>query len=93
MYMTGHILPVLPIKHLVNYNCEPNKPHKLATDTKASLLNPRVLFCTCVVLKATAHVDTMALKMRHQSQKSFRGIFIGTPKHPKRLPHLHTYYT
>ena len=34
IYTTGRILPVLPIKHLVNQDGEPTTPNKLATDTK-----------------------------------------------------------
>ena len=36
-----------------------------------------------VVRKATAHVETKTLNMRHQAQKGFRGIFVGIPKHQK----------
>ena len=43
----------------------------------------RVLFCPCVVRKATAHVETKTLNMRHQAQKGFRGIFVGTSQHQK----------
>ena len=42
-----------------------------------------MLFCPCVVRKATAHVETKALNMRHQAQKGFRGIFVGIPEHQK----------
>ena len=42
----------------------------------------RVIF-PCVVRKATAHVGTKALNMRHQSQKVFRSIFVGIPQHQK----------
>ena len=58
-------------------------PHKLATGTKPSVSHLRVLFCPCVVRKATAHVDTKTLNMRHQAQKGFRGIFVGIPEHQK----------
>ena len=37
IYTTDHILPVLPIKHLVNQYGEPTTPNKLATGTKPSL--------------------------------------------------------
>ena len=40
-------------------------------------------FCPCVVRKATAHVNTKTLNMRHQAQKGFRGIFVGIPDHQK----------
>ena len=58
-------------------------PHKPATGKKPSLSHLRVLFCPCVVRKATAHVETKALNMRHQAQKGFHGIFIGIPQHQK----------
>ena len=44
IYTTDHIFPVLPIKHLVNQDREPNMPHKLETGTKNSVSNLRVLF-------------------------------------------------
>ena len=43
----------------------------------------RVLFCPCVVRKATAHIETKTLNMRHQAQKGFRGIFVGLSEHQK----------
>ena len=42
-----------------------------------------MLFFPCVVRKATAHVETKTLNMRHQAQKVFRGIFVGIPEHQK----------
>ena len=42
-----------------------------------------MLFCPCVVRKATAHVDTKALSMCHPAQKLFRGIFVGIPEHQR----------
>ena len=83
MYTTDHIFPVLPIKDLINEDGDPTTPYKLATGTKPSVSHLRVLFCPCVVRKATAHVDTKTLNMRHQAQKSFRGIFAGIPQHQK----------
>ena len=83
IYTTNHISPFLPIKHLVNQNGELTTPHKLATVTKTSVSNPCVLFCPFVVRKATAHVDTKALNMRHQSQKCRCVIFVGIPEHQK----------
>ena len=77
MYTTYHIFPVLPIKDLINEDGDPATPHKLATGTKPSVSNLRVLFCPCVVRKATVHVETKALNMRHQAQTGFRGIFVG----------------
>ena len=83
MYTTNHIFLVLPIKDPINEDGDPTTPHKLATGTKTSVLHLRVLFCPCVVWKATAHVGTKALNMRPQAQKVFRGIFVGIPKHQK----------
>ena len=42
-----------------------------------------MLFFPCVVRKATAHVETKTLNIRHQSQKVFRVIFVGIPEHQK----------
>ena len=42
-----------------------------------------VLFCPCVVQKATAHGETKTLNMRHQAQKGFCRIFVGIPQHQK----------
>ena len=81
MYTTGHISSVLPIKHLVNQYGEPTTPHKLETGTKPSVSNQHILFFMCVVRKATSHVGTKSLNMRHQSQKFFCGIFAGIPQH------------
>ena len=83
MYTADHIFPVLPIKYLINEYWNPTTPFKLATGTKPSVSDLRVLFCPCVVLKATAHVKTKALNMRHQAQKGFRGIFVRTSQNQK----------
>ena len=66
MYTTDHIFPVLSIKYIINKDGDPTTPHKLATGTKPSVSHLRVLICPCVVRKATAHVGTKALNMRHQ---------------------------
>ena len=42
-----------------------------------------MLFCPCVVRKATVHVETKTLNIHHQAQKGFRGIFVGIPEHQK----------
>ena len=83
MYTTDHIFPVLPIKDIINLDGNPTTPHKLATDTKPSVSHLRALFCPFVLRKATAHVDTKTLNMRHQAKKGFRGIFVGIPEHQK----------
>ena len=81
--MIDHIFPVLPVKDLINEDVDPTAPYKLATDTKPSVSHLRVLFCPCVVWKATAHVGTKALNMRHQAQKGFCGIFVGIAQNQK----------
>ena len=58
MYTTDHIFPVLPIKDMINEDGDTTTPYELATGTKPSVSNLRVLFCPCVVRKATAHVGT-----------------------------------
>ena len=83
MYTTYHIFLVLPIKDLINEDGDPTMPHKLETGMKPSVSHLRVLFCPCVIRKATARVETKTLNMRHQAQKRFRGIFIGIPEHQK----------
>ena len=72
MYTTDHIFPVLPVKDLINEDGDPTTPHKLATGTKPSLSHLRVLFSSCVVRKATAHVKTKALNMRHHTTDDVR---------------------
>ena len=84
MYTTDHVFPVLPIKDLINKDGDPTTPHKLAKGKKTSVSYLRVLFFPCVVHKATAHVETKTLNMRHQGQKGFPGIFVGIPEHQKR---------
>ena len=83
MYTTDQIFLVLPIKDLINKDGGPTTPHKLATGTKPSVSHLRVLYFPCVVRKATAHVETKTLNMRHQAQKGFRGIFVDIPQHQK----------
>ena len=83
MDTTYHIFPVLPINDMINKDGDPTTPYKLATGTKTSVSHLRVLFCLCFVRKATAHVETKALNMRHQSQKGFRGIFVEIQQHQK----------
>ena len=58
---------VLPIKDLIDEGGETTTSYKLATGMKPSVSHLRVLFCPCVVQKATAHVGTKALNMCHQS--------------------------
>ena len=83
MYTKDHIFPVLPIKDIINEDGDPTTPHKLATGKKPSVSHLRVLFCPCVVRKATAHVGTKALNMRHQAQEGFHRFFVGIPQHQK----------
>ena len=69
MYTTDHIFPVLPIKYLINKDGDPTMPNKLVTGMKPSVSHLRVLFCLCVELTATAHIETKTLNMCHQAQK------------------------
>ena len=81
IYTTDHIFPVIPMKDGINQDGDTTTPNKLTTGTKPPVSHLRVIFCPYVVQKATAHVETKALNMRHQSQKGFRGIFFGIPQH------------
>ena len=83
MYTADHIFSVLPIKYLINKDGEPNMPFKLATGTKTSGSYLHVLFCTCVVWKATSHIYKKALNMRHQAQNGFCNIFVEITQHQK----------
>ena len=83
MYMTDNILPVLPIKHLVNQDGEPTTQHRLATVKKLQYQNYGVYSVCVFKKKATAHVDKKALNMCHQPQKGFCGIFVGIIQHQK----------
>ena len=67
IYTTYHIFPVLPIKDLINEDGYPTTPHKLEKGMKPSVSHLCVLFCPCVVCKATVHVETKTLNMRHQA--------------------------
>ena len=71
MYTKDHILLVLPNKYLINEDGDPTTLYKLATGTKPSVSHLRVLFCPCVVRKATAQVGKKALNMLHQAQRYF----------------------
>ena len=67
MYMTDNIFPVLPIKYLMNEDGDTTTTFKLATGTKRPVSHLHVLFCPCVVRKATAHVDKKALNICYQA--------------------------
>ena len=75
--------PLLPIKDLINEKVEHATPFKLETGKNPSVSHLRVLFCPCVVRKATEHVGTKVLNMSHHAQKGFLGIFVGIPKNQK----------
>ena len=83
IYTAYHILQLVPIKDLINKDGNPTTTFKMVTGTKPLVLHLRVLFCTYVVQKYTAHIGTNALSTCHQSQKGFRGIFVGIPQHQK----------
>ena len=92
MYKTDHIFTVLPIKYIINEDGNQTTPHKLATGTKPSVSHLRVLFCPCGARKATSHVETRTLNMRHQAKKGFRGIFVGITEHQKGKSCVYTQY-
>ena len=92
MYTTDHIFPVLPIKDLINEDGDPTTPHKLATVTKPSVSHLRVLFCPGVVCKATAHVETKTLNMRHQAQKRVSLYLRWYSIESKSIPCVRTQY-
>ena len=71
LYTTDHIFSTLTIKDMINEDGNPTTPFKLATSTKPSVSYLRVLFCPCVVRKATAHVGKKALHMCHQAPNGF----------------------
>ena len=71
MYTAYHIFRLIPIKYMTPRDSDPTTPFELVIGTKVSISNLRVLFCPCVVRKATAHVDKKALNMRHQAQNVF----------------------
>ena len=69
MYMTDHISPVLPIKYLMNKYGYPNTSFKISTVMKPSVSHLRVLFCPCVVRKATAHAEKKVYLLEFHSIK------------------------
>ena len=83
MYTTDHSFLVLPIKYLINKEGNPTTPFKLVTSMKSSVSHLRVLFCPCVVLKATSDIDYKALNMHHQAQKGFFLVSLLEPHHQK----------
>ena len=83
MYVADHIFTVLPTKDLIKEDGKPTTRFKLATGTKPSISHVHALFCTCVLRKATEHVVTKKLSMRHQVQKGFCGIFVWITQHQK----------
>ena len=86
MYTEDHILPVLPIKYLINKDGKLTTPFKLVTGTKPSIFYLRVLFCPCSVRKATAHVGKKSLNIRCQAKNGFLGIFVGITQYQKGYP-------
>ena len=92
MHTTDHIFLVLPIKDLINKDGDPATLYKLATGTKPSVSYLRVLFCPCVVRKATAHVGTKSLNMCHQAQTLFLLYLCWDSTASKRISCVRTKY-
>ena len=67
MYTTYHIFPVLKTKEPINKDGNLTARFKLVTGKKPLVSHLRVLFCPCVVRKATSHVGTKTLNIRHQA--------------------------
>ena len=83
MYMADNIFLAIPFKYLRNKNGKPTMPSEITTGTKPSVSHLRMLFCPCVVRKATAHVVTKALNMSHQAQNGVCGVFVAITQHQK----------
>ena len=85
IYTIDQIFPVLPIKYFINKDGNTTTPHKPETGMKPSVSNLSMLFLPRVIWKSTAHIDKKVLNMRDQAQtqKGFRGFFIGIPQHQK----------
>ena len=92
MYTTNHIPIVLPIRDLINKDGNPTTPHKLATGTKPSVSHLRVLFCPCVVHKATAQIETKTINMRHQAQKRVSRYLPWYSRASKMISRARTHY-
>ena len=92
MYTADHAFPVLPIKDLINEDSYPTTPHKLVTGMKPSVSHLRVIFCPCVVQKATAHVETKTLNIRHQPQKGFSQYLCWYSRASKSISCVRTHY-
>ena len=56
MYTTYHIFLALPIRDMINKDGNMTTLFKLATGKKISVSHLCVLFCPCIVRKATAYV-------------------------------------
>ena len=91
MYTVDNIFLVLPIKDLMSEDSGQTTPFKLVTGLEPPIWYLGVLFCRCVVVKATSHVGKNALNMRHQAQNCFSSIFVGIILHQKwylvNIPH------
>ena len=92
MYTTYHILPVLPIKDIINEGGNPTTPHKLEIGTKPSVLHLRMLFFPCVVRKSTRHVEKKVFKYASPSEKGFLRYLHWNPTASKRVSCVHTNY-
>ena len=77
---------------MLNEDGKMTTPFKLEICTKPSASHLRVLFCSCVVHKATAHVEAKTLNMRHQAQKGFCGIYFWNSIVSKRVSCVRTKY-
>ena len=78
---TAHvIMPVLPLRDLVNESGKQTTLVELMTGNKARISRILTLLCLVIVKKLTAQHKGKSLNMQHQLQKGFRGIFVGIPE-------------
>ena len=57
IFAAHHIIPVLPLKDLVNEQGDPVTPIELMTNKKAMIRHLRTLFCPCIIKKHTAQYE------------------------------------
>ena len=82
-YMTDHIFPVLPIKDLINEDNDLTTQFKPTKRMKPPLSHLPVLFCPCVVRKASAHVKK-GVKYASPSAKGFPRYVCWNSTAPKK---------
>ena len=90
IHTKDNILPILPIKYMMNKDGDPTTLYELVTGKKPTISYSCVLFCPCVVQKSTTHVGTKALNIFHQAQKCFLWYLRWNSTSSKRISRVHT---